>query len=61
MNVDGTVDIVSERRVVLVNSQNPDWPPYATLDNNALSGLPNNVRFTFDAVTGEPKEVEIIK
>ena len=61
MNLDGTVDIVCERRVMVVTSLLSDWPPYAILDNNALSGLPNNVRFTFDSVTGEPKEVELLR
>lgn len=51
-------DIVLERRIHVLFS---NGGMYAEFDNNALSGLPNNVSFTFDGTTFEPKSMEIIK
>ena len=52
-------DYVSTRRVFLKYCDSFGY--YAEMENNALSGRPNNVRFTFDFETGELKSAEVIK
>jgi hypothetical protein len=52
-------DYVSTRRVFLKYCDSFGY--YAETENNALSGRPNNVRFTFDFETGELKSAEVLK
>ena len=52
-------DYVSTRRVFLKYCDSFGY--YAETENNALSGRPNNIRFTFDGETGELKSAEVFK
>ena len=52
-------DYVSTRRVFLKYCDSFGY--YAETENNALSGRPNNIRFTFDGETGELKSAEVLK
>lgn len=52
-------DYTSTRRVFLKRCDS--FGHYAEMENNALSGNPNNVKFIFDGETGELKSAEVLK
>lgn len=51
-------DYISTRRVFLKRCDS--FGHYAEMENNALSGNPNNVKFIFDGETGKLKSAEVI-
>ena len=52
-------DYISTRRVFLKRCDS--FGHYAEMENNALSGNPNNVKFIFDGETGLLKDAEVLK
>lgn len=52
-------DYTSTRRVFLKRCDS--FGHFAEMENNALSGNPNNVKFIFDGETGLLKDAEVLK